>query len=233
MNRRIIIMAVLGLALPVPASAYVRTRTTKGMPTAWKSPCVSMEFALGAFPAELDAAALLDAAQQAGVAWTQASRDGDNRCSNVQIGVVPTADVEGPVASDKHNRIIFRQREWCFDPPPSNPREPRCHDPRALAVTTVWQIPSSGEIVDADIEVNAVTKSSGVPTTWGDLDGHPEPIPSTLHDFQGTLAHEFGHVLGLEHTCYVPSYLADGTEVARPVDMTGSPIPDCSFDNPR
>lgn len=219
--------AAVGIMVGVsaPASAYVRTRTSAGAPTAWKSPCVNMEFALGAFPAYLDAAGYLDAAQQGGVAWTQAALDGVNRCSNVVLTVEPTADVAGPVGKDSHNRIIFRQNEWCRDPAPTN-GEARCYDASALAITTVFQLKNSGEILDTDIEVN------GVHFTWGDFVGRPGLMSSSAHDFQGAITHELGHVLGLEHTCYIPAYLSNGSPVPRPVDNLGNPVPDCGGDNP-
>jgi len=217
------------LALATPAAAYVRTTTTTGVPTAWKTPCVTMEFSLGAPPLELDAAGYLSAAQTAGAAWSQASLDGVQQCSNVIFTVVPVADDAGPVGMDYTNRLIFRQGEcpacsgaWCSDP---LPKDGSCYDRNALAITSVFQIKSTGEIVDADLEVNATT------WTWGDYVGHPEQFESTTHDFQGTITHEFGHVIGLDHTCYTPGTRADGTPIPRPVDNNGNPVPDCGADN--
>jgi MYXO-CTERM domain-containing protein len=223
MKKQTLILALTLLGLPVPASAYVRTRASTGVLTAWKSPCVTMEFALGAFPESLDANGYLEAAQQGGAAWTQASLNGIDRCSNVLIGVEPAADVTGQIGNDGHNRIVFRQNEWCRDPPPSNPKEPPCYDRWALAITSVFQRTDTGEITDADIEVNAVH------FTWGDFVRQPDV---GMHDFQGTITHEIGHVLGLEHTCHVQRTTLDGTPVPRPVDNSGTPIPNCSPDNP-
>jgi len=76
-TRITLVMAVAGLATrSMPAAAYVRTTTELGVPTAWKTPCVKMEFSLGAPPPELDVEGYLSAAQQAGTAWSQASVDG-------------------------------------------------------------------------------------------------------------------------------------------------------------
>jgi hypothetical protein len=227
MNKHTVAFAVAGIVMGLagPASAYVRTRTTAGVATAWKSPCVTMKFALGAFPAHLDAAAYLEAAQAGGGAWTQASLDGSNRCSNVILGVESTPEVGGPVGNDGENRIIFRQTEWCREPAPTN-GDARCYDQNALAITTVFQLKNSGEIVDTDIEVN------GVNFTWVDFVGQPDVGSYQSHDFQGAITHELGHVLGLEHTCYIPAYLKDGTPVPRPVDNTGNPIPNCGAENP-
>jgi len=108
--RTTLVMALVaaGLpALPQPAAAYVRTMTESGASTAWKTPCVTMEFSLGAPPPELDAQGYLSAAQAAGAAWSQASLDGINRCTNVIFAVVSVPDVAGKVGLDYHNRLIF------------------------------------------------------------------------------------------------------------------------------
>jgi hypothetical protein len=225
-NRAILVMTlvVAGLpTLPLPAAAYVRTVTEKGALAAWKTPCVTMEFSLGAPPPELDSQSYLDAAKAAGAAWSQASLDGVDRCTNVIFTVVSVPDVAGPVGMDYHNRLIFRQDQWCRDPLPQDPNDPPCYDPHALAITSVFQLTNSGEILDADLEVNAHD------FTWGDFVVHPELFESNTQDFQGTITHEFGHVIGLYHTCFNPGVtFADGKAVPRPVDNLGKPVPDCS-----
>ena len=209
-------------AMPIPAAAYVRTVTSAGVPTAWKTPCVTMEFSLGAPPPELDTAGYLDAATQAGAAWSNSSLDGVDRCTNVLFAVESVPAVAGPVGMDHHNRLIFRQDSWCRDPAPKDATESPCCDPSALAITSVFQLKNTGEIIDADLEVNAYN------FTWGDFVGHPEQFASNSHDFQGAVTHEFGHVIGLDHVCYSPGAIrGDGTPVPRPVDNNGSPAPNC------
>jgi uncharacterized protein (TIGR03382 family) len=182
-----------------------------------------MEISLGSPPPELDVAAYFSAAQAAGVAWSQASLDGVQQCSNVIFTVVPVADVAGQAGMDYHNRLIFRQGTWCSDP---LPKDGSCYDSSALAITSVFQIKSTGEIVDADLEINATTYA------WGDFVGHPEQFERNTHDFQGAVTHEFGHVIGLDHTCYTPGTRTDGTPIPRPVDNNGNLVPDCTADNP-
>jgi hypothetical protein len=215
---------VAGLpALSLPAAAYVRTTTEAGAATAWKTPCVTMEFSLGAPPPEMDAAGYLSAAQAAGEAWSRASLDGVDRCTNVIFTVEQVEDVAGPVGMDYHNRLIFRQNGWCRDP---LPKDGSCYDSSALAITSVFQLKNSGEILDADLEVNATD------FTWGDYASHPEQFGYNTNDFLGAVTHEFGHVIGLDHTCFSPGKtFVDGTLVPRPVDNSGNPVPDCSAPN--
>jgi MYXO-CTERM domain-containing protein len=217
-------VVVAGFAtLPMPAAAYVRTVTEAGAPTAWDNANVTMEFSLGSSPPVLSAGGFLDAAQQAGAAWSDASLDGVDRCSSMNLTVESVSDVAGPVGMDYHNRLIFRQGGWCRDPLPAGSG---CYDPSALALTTVFQLKNSGEILDADLEVNATD------FTWGDFVGHPEQFEYNTQDFQGAITHEFGHVIGLDHTCFIPGgTFADGKLKPRPVDNHGNPVPDCSSPN--
>ena len=60
-------------------------------------------------------------------------------------------------------------------------------DPDILALTYTWSN-SEGEIVHFDIEVNAEDHD------WS-IDGD-----ANKHDLQNTITHEFGHVLGLDHS---------------------------------
>jgi hypothetical protein len=66
---------------------------------------------------------------------------------------------------------------------------PWTEDPTALALTTVMYSTASGDIVDADLEVNDERPlSAGRTTASGD------------NDLQAIVTHEAGHFLGLSHT---------------------------------
>ena len=115
----------------------------------------------------------------------------------------------------------------CFEPRPGAccARTGSC-DPldnnypqEALALTTVSAVISTGVIRDVDIEVNAALDHN-----WADLVAHPDLAAMAqtmnIHDLQNALTHEFGHLVGLDHTCHNP-----GTEA--PLNHLGEPIPTC------
>src|ERR1700690_1875778 len=137
-----------------------------------------------------------------------------NPCSFMQINAdVAAAGAVAPAKAiyDQRNSLIFQVQasNWSFDA-------------SALAITSVFVIPSDGTIKDADIEVNAVN------FIWADLDLTNDPNPQDLQnapnrqDLQNAITHEMGHLLGLDHTCYT-----HGAGTTRPLDDMGLPIPDC------
>jgi hypothetical protein len=170
-----------------------------------------MKFYLGAPPPDLDAAAYLAAAQAGGDAWTNASLDGVHRCSNVQLTVTSVDAGTADVGLDYENRVIFRITDWS-------------HDPSILALTSVFENTNTGEILDADVEVNA----EGF--LWADLISNPDAGASDTFDFQHAITHEFGHVLGLAHPCYAAGQIdpTTGQPASDPVDNNGNPAPLCS-----
>jgi hypothetical protein len=107
------------------------------------------------------------------------------------------ASATGPheVGNDGIQVIKFRSETWCR--PPAQPgEEPICYDPSASALTTLTYMTSDGRIIDADIELNAVDNQ------FYDADSQPPPAGRRRPlDLWNTLAHELGHLQGLDHTC--------------------------------
>jgi hypothetical protein len=81
-------------------------------------------------------------------------------------------------APDMENRIVFRATAW-----------PAEVGAETLALTTTVYRRSTGEILDADIDVNAVNHA------WS-----AGPDPAGFDDVENTLTHELGHALGFAHT---------------------------------
>lgn len=80
---------------------------------------------------------------------------------------------------DGENRVVFRASSW---PPELGPR--------TLGLTTAVYRRSTGEILDADIDLNAVDH------VWSVAD-----VPAAGHDdVQNTITHELGHAIGLAHS---------------------------------
>jgi hypothetical protein len=137
--------------------------------------------------------------------------------------VAPDSATPPPIAWDAKNSIIFRTEQWSKGGAPGHD-----YDASALAVTTVTAR-SDGHIVDVDMEINGVTMS------WMNFDPGV-PLPSDhgdttrFFDLQNAITHEFGHFIGLDHTCFIPSDTnpAVGTDGKfRPVDDMNQPVPDC------
>lgn len=178
---------------------------------AWDANCLAMTISTGKPPAGLGAGVFLKAASAAAAAW---SHDAVS-CNALRITVQGDDQTKATVANDGKNRVMFRQDVWCKNGVAKPVKPGDCYGAEALAMTTVWANPSSGEIRDADVEVNALH------FRWADLvAGGPERVGA--QDLQNALTHEFGHFIGLDHSCY-----SGASAGPRPIDHTGQPAIDC------
>jgi hypothetical protein len=199
---------LVALAWPRPAAAYVRTLTSTGLPMYWNRTVLEIHAYTADPPPDLAAGDMLNAATAAAAAWSRSQVP----CTSIELRVVDVAEASADVAEDGVARLTFRRDQWCKQPRDAD--EP-CYDPSILAVTSVFARRSDGEILDADVEVNAVDYK------WSDLVKHPE-LSGPDDDLQNTLTHEFGHFIGLDHTCVL-----DGTTHI-PLDNNGRPVPSCA-----
>jgi hypothetical protein len=153
---------------------------TTGAPLAWPSNCVTVSVqATGAPQQDIDYATALGSVTRAFAAWTSTECDDGAPSINVKVTGPITCDAaeydeKGPNA----NIVVFRQDVW-----------PYMGGQDALGLTSIHFDPKTGDIWDADIEVNAVAE----PLSVGALT--PDAV-----DLDSLLTHEAGHFLGLAHT---------------------------------
>jgi hypothetical protein len=197
-------LAVAALLVASSARAYCRTTTvhepvpydpvesgcwTEGKPLAWAAG-QRIPYALTRSPsASITLPEATHAAHQAFDAWNAAACDGGT--PNVQAYDDGPVSVEAgandcgihpcdPSVHDSLHVIIFDDTSWPFDDPNNT-----------LAMTTVTYGVDSGEIYDADVQIN----------TWQHAITATEPPQpnSTTYDLQSILTHEAGHFFGLAH----------------------------------
>lgn len=215
-RRTLLAAAPLGVAAVIlltagPAAGYARTRTDNGSPVQWQSPLVEILAYNAAPPTALTPDSFLNAARGAADTWSH----GVVVCpaggtTALRLAVSPVAQPRADATNDKRNRLTFRTVRWCQEPK-TTPEI--CYPSAALAITTVTAEIKNGNLLDADVEVNAVT------FTWDDLVANPQAVGS-VQDIQNTLTHEFGHLIGMDHNCH-------SGEVTWPIDDQGKLVPEC------
>jgi MYXO-CTERM domain-containing protein len=156
---------------------------TNPLPVWWRNACVSYDIQKNASKQiAYDTAANVIAAAFAKWTGTSCGTDGTGT-SRVSIDVRDFGPVDCDQVqynSDQGNQhvIVFRDDDWPHDDPNNT-----------LALTTVTFNPDTGEIYDADMEIN-----STIPLTVGD------PVPPDGYDFESIVTHETGHFLGMAHS---------------------------------
>jgi hypothetical protein len=153
-----------------------------GIPLSWPDTCVT-------FGTHVDGSLLRKisferadvVARRAFQAWISADCGEGRRPS---IGVVPRGEIFCDQVEFNHdppapntNLIVFRDTAW-----------PHADVGSTIALTTITFERKTGQILDADIEVN----SAAMPISTGDTD--------VTNDLQSVLIHEVGHLFGLSHT---------------------------------
>jgi hypothetical protein len=154
-----------------------------------------MDIYLGTPPPTMTADQYWNASQLAAQAW---SHD-DVACTGLSISMTKHAESMADVGLDGKNVIVFRQDTWCTPSTSTDAGadEQTCYAANVMAVTTLFKKTKTGEIVDADMEINAVNYA------WANLITDPTLADGFTADFQNTLTHELGHVIGLAHNCYI------------------------------
>jgi MYXO-CTERM domain-containing protein len=171
-------------AVPADFSPTQNHCWSEGLPLWWKNACVSYDIQQNASRQ----ITYEDARSNIAIAfsqWTARTCPTDDAgASRVSIDVVDKGKVDCNQVqynSDQPNQhvILFRDDAW-----------PHNDSSNTLALTTVTFNPDTGEIYDADMEINTASVRMSV----GD------PVPSDGFDFLSVVTHETGHFLGMAHS---------------------------------
>lgn len=145
-------------------------------PVIWKRPCVSFSLDTSNLRTE-QVGAIRDIVTTAFETWTSARCPGTSQPPAITLrdsfGPVLCGHAEYNSTQGNANIITFR-KNWPYDPD-------------ELGHTVVTYLTATGELVDADIEMNA------------DYEFTTE-LPTIENDLQSVLTHEIGHFLGISHT---------------------------------
>jgi hypothetical protein len=178
----------LGGAADFPSYCASLSPPAKPIPVWWRNACVSYDIQQNASAqVPYDTASTMFA--EAFAKWTSiecpvtTGDDAGTGSSRVSIDVRDLGAVACDLVqynSDNGNQhvIIFHDDTWPHDDANNT-----------LGLTTVTYDPDTGEIYDADMEIN-----STVPLSIGD------PVASGAYDFDSIITHECGHFLGMAHT---------------------------------
>jgi len=152
---------------------------------AWRRRCTSISVSDAAPPRDFAAEDVRQILQTGFDTWQTADCGGAPTGLSVEVLTTPNTCTEASHFNNGRNAnaVMFVSEGWSSD---------RGHDPRAYAVTFVWHDPSSGEIYDADIEVNEQRGEYAVCPELGCDDGRI--------DLPNVITHELGHYFGLAHT---------------------------------
>ncbi len=227
------ILAALAALSAGRAAAFVRTTSARGVPLAWPLPVVP--YAVNpAHPFTSPTCAAAPAGDPA-LAAVRASFDAWKQpCADIDLVYGgPIDEIRVSIGGTGENVVVFRQG-WCSQNPAAIAsgcmEDPdvdcgnvfNCFedsgpgDQGIVALTSVLYDPSTGRIVDADMELNGWDGLSGSiaggggphgwyftcdkQSSWNACTFYGQPDCYSI-DLQNTVTHEAGHFIGLRHPC--------------------------------
>ncbi len=194
-----LLAAAWSLSTPGTAEAFCRTTTSKapadydpsvsgcwtqGLPVYWANACVSYDIQEDA-SSQVSYDQASTAIATAFSTWTEticSGTEGDSgrlSISVVDLGPVACDLVEYDQNGPNQHVIVFRDDSWPYD-----------DSSNTLALTTVSYDLDTGEIYDADVEINSAEYTLSTAAT----------VPPGGYDFESIVTHETGHFLGMAHS---------------------------------
>ena len=164
---------------PIPASYNPRNGCfTEGLLLFWRNACVSYSLDKKA-STQVTSAQFATVMEQAFGTWTSSA------CDSGPVGIQVSAtepvtcnEVRYNQNGPNQNVITFRDEGWPYNDPNNT-----------LGLTTVTFNADTGDIYDADMEINSFGQKLTVDGT----------VPSNGFDLLSVVTHEAGHFLGLAH----------------------------------
>jgi hypothetical protein len=118
------------------------------------------------------------------------------------LGTAACSEIGFSSITGNQNLVLFRDAKW-----------PHSEPSLTLGLSTVTFNSGTGEIFDADIEINS---------SKGDL-STSDPVPANKVDLQVVLTHEIGHFFGLAHTTSAQATMAVKYDTKTTLSRTLSP----------
>ena len=188
----IAVVATLALATTT-AHAFCRTTTTPipanysptrgcfedGLPLFWRGACVGYSVNSAASKT-IPLATATEVIDEAFNVWNRAACASGSEVGiqTSNLGPVECTEVRYNPNGPNQNVVIFRDDRWPYSDPNNT-----------LGLTTVTFNADTGEIYDADMEINATGRNLSTATT----------VPANGFDLLSVVTHEAGHFLGLAH----------------------------------
>lgn len=172
--------------------AYPRL-TPSGAPLRWRQPTIVLQ-PVRPGSERVSEALLLQSLREEIEIWNRELSD----CHAPRLALAQIRKEAPQIKQDGVSAVLIRTSDWC---PDGATNDATCYDHDVEALTRVYpneygSPDERGVIAEADIEINAVYMR------WS-LDGSV----SGTHSLRATLAHELGHVLGLDDACNTPDAL--------------------------
>ncbi|MCB9595920.1 MAG: matrixin family metalloprotease [Sandaracinaceae bacterium] len=149
----------------------------------WRRPCTGIALSVSSPSADLTDEEVLGVLSRSIATWNAVTCDGTPIGYDL-ILMEERTTCDGPLYRDGGGNV--NSVEFIYD------WAEHMYDANAFAVTTVWHRRSTGEILDADMDLNERRGPYGICP--------PEGCDTRIVDLENVVTHEMGHYLGLAHS---------------------------------